>query len=70
MFICEYRDYLVKYMQDNKGLRKSVVEGQSAEQKKGRFLSLIKGKQDIEKKSSGNHYQCIDSRDFGIRIEV
>ena len=48
-----------------------MTEGHSAERKnKGRFLNLIKGKQDIEKKFSDNHYQCIDSRDFGIRIEV
>ena len=39
-------------------------------EKKGRFLSLIKGEEDIEKKSPDNLYQCIDSRDFGIRIEV
>ena len=47
-----------------------MAEGQSAEPKKRNFLNLIKGKQDIEKKSSDNHYQCIDTRDFGIRIEV
>ena len=33
-----------------------------------RFLSLIKGKEDIEKKSSDNLTQYIHSRDFGIRI--
>ena len=39
-------------------------------EKKGRFLSVIKGKEDIEKKSLDHLYQCPDSRDFGIRIEV
>ena len=39
-------------------------------EKKGRFLSLIKGEEDIEKKSPDNLYQCIDSRDFSIRIKV
>ena len=33
-----------------------------------RFLSLMKGKDDIEKKSSDNLTQYIHSRDFGIRI--
>ena len=33
-----------------------------------RFLSLIKGKDDIEKKSSDNLTQYIHSRDFGVRI--
>ena len=33
-----------------------------------RFLSLIKGKEDIEKKSSDNLNQYIDARDLGIRI--
>ncbi len=47
-----------------------MAEGQSAERKTGKFLSLIKGKEDIEKKSSDNLYQRIDSRDFDIRIEV
>ena len=30
MTICGYRDYLLKYIQDNKGLQRSVVEGLSA----------------------------------------
>ena len=29
MTICGYRDYLLKYIQDNKGLQRSVVEGLS-----------------------------------------
>ena len=33
-----------------------------------RFLSLMKGKEDIEKKSSDNLNQYIDARDLGIRI--
>ena len=33
-----------------------------------RFLSLMKGKDDIEKKSSDNLTQYIHSRDFGIGI--
>ena len=33
-----------------------------------RFLSLMKGKEDIEKKSSDNLIQYIHSRDFDIRI--
>ena len=33
-----------------------------------RFLSLMKGKEDIEKKSSENLNQYIDARDLGIRI--
>ena len=31
MKICGLKDYLIKYSQDNTGLLKSVVEGQSAE---------------------------------------
>ena len=33
-----------------------------------RFLSLMKGKEDIEKKSSDNLTQYVHSRDFDIRI--
>ena len=33
-----------------------------------RFLSLMKGKDDIEKKSSDSLFQYVHSRDFGIRI--
>ena len=33
-----------------------------------RFLSLMKGKEDIEKKSSDNLIQYVHSRDFDIRI--
>ena len=33
-----------------------------------RFLSLMKGKEDIEKKSSDNLNNYVHSRDFGIRI--
>ena len=33
-----------------------------------RFLSLIKGKEDIEKKSSDNLTQYVHARDFDIRI--
>ena len=33
-----------------------------------RFLSLIKGKEDIEKKFSDNLIQYVHSRDFGIRL--
>ena len=33
-----------------------------------RSLSLIKGKEDIEKKFSDNLNQYIDARDLGIRI--
>ena len=33
-----------------------------------RFLSLMKGKDDIEKKSSDSFFQYVHSRDFGIRI--
>ena len=33
-----------------------------------RFLSLMKGKEDIEKKSSDNLIQYVHSRDFNIRI--
>ena len=33
-----------------------------------RFLSLIKGKEEIEKKSSDNLIQYVHSRDFDIRI--
>ena len=35
-----------------------------------RFLSLMKGKDDIEKKSSDSLFQYVHTRDFGIRIEV
>ena len=47
-----------------------MAEGHSAEQKKGEVFKLDKSKQDIEKKFSDNHYECIDSRDFGIRVEL
>ena len=33
-----------------------------------RFLSLMKGKEDIEKKSSDSLFEYVHSRDFGIRI--
>ena len=33
-----------------------------------RFLSLMKGKDDIEKKSSDSLFQYVHSRDFDIRI--
>ena len=33
-----------------------------------RFLSLMKGKDDIEKKSSDNRIQYVHARDFDIRI--
>ena len=33
-----------------------------------RFLSLMKGKDDIEKKSSDNLTQYVHARDFDIRI--
>ena len=33
-----------------------------------RFLSLMKGKEDIEKKSSDNLIQYVHERDFDIRI--
>ena len=33
-----------------------------------RFLSLMKGKEDIEKKSSNNLIQYVHARDFDIRI--
>ena len=33
-----------------------------------RFLSLMKGKDDIEKKSSDSLFQYVNSRDFDIRI--
>ena len=33
-----------------------------------RFLSLMKGKDDIEKKSSDSLFHYVHSRDFGIRI--
>ena len=35
-----------------------------------RFLSLMKGKEDIEKKSSDNLNNYVHSRDFGIRIWI
>ena len=33
-----------------------------------RFLSLMKGKEDIEKKSADNLIQYVHARDFDIRI--
>ena len=33
-----------------------------------RFLSLMKGKDDIEKKSSDSLFQYVHARDFDIRI--
>ena len=35
-----------------------------------RFLSLMKGKEDIEKKSSDNLNQYVHTKDFGINIEI
>ena len=35
-----------------------------------RFLSLMKGKEDIEKKSSDNINHYVHTKDFGINIEI
>ena len=35
-----------------------------------RFLSLMKGKEDIEKKSSDNLNQYVHTKDFGINMEI